>query len=300
MRYPDRGLTAFVSDLSFGNPACPSEEGGADFHLHTLHSDGSATPAQAVERAKAVGLSAIAITDHDTTAGLSHAMRQGEKHGIDVIPGVELSASDHAGEIHIVGLFIAPKEKALASKLREIRRHRRERITKMSERLAGMDVEVDPDAVLEIAGKDNPGRPHMATALINGGYAESYNEAFRRYLGDNAPAYVPKLSLPPEDAIELIANAGGVSVLAHPLLTNRDDLIPGLAEAGLCAIEVFWAQQNDADFHHYLRMAHDYGLALSGGSDWHGAWKDDSYLGRVRVPAQCVERLRELAQAVRL
>jgi len=290
-----------VANLHFDNSAWrPDEDGGADLHLHTIRSDGSATPGQAVEKAQKVGLSAIGITDHDTTAGLPHAIRQGEKLGIEVIPGVELSASDHVGEIHIVGIFIDSKEKALANKLREIRRHRRERIAEMSERLAGMDVDVDPDTVLEIAGRGNPGRPHMAAALISAGYAANYNEAFRRYLGDNAPAYVPKLSLSPAEAIELIANAGGVSVLAHPLLTNRDELIPALAEAGLGAIEVFWAQQNEADFHYYLRLAHTHGLGLSGGSDWHGAWKDDSYLGRVRVPLECVERLRELAHAVRL
>ncbi|MEW6355689.1 MAG: PHP domain-containing protein [Planctomycetota bacterium] len=290
-----------MSSLKFDDPVVPTNEfGGADLHLHTVHSDGSATPAEAVQRAKDIGLSAIAITDHDTTAGLAYALRQGEKLGVEVIPGVELSASDHAGEIHIVGLFIDPREKALGAKLKEIRRRRRERIAEMSERLAGMDIDVAPETVLEIASRANPGRPHMAAALINAGYAANYNEAFRRYLGDNAPAYVPKMSLPPEEAIDLIANAGGVSVLAHPLLTGRDELIPSLAEAGLGAIEVYWAQQNEADFHYYLRLAHEYDLALSGGADWHGAWKDDSYLGRVRVPAECVDRLRGMAQTVRL
>jgi predicted metal-dependent phosphoesterase TrpH len=253
-----------------------------------------------VQKAKDVGLHTIAITDHDTTAGVSAAVRRGEKLGVEVISGVEMSTSDHAGEIHIVALFVDPKEKALAVKLAEIRKHRRERITEMSERLAQMDVKVDPNDVLEIAGVGAPGRPHVAKALVEAGYVDNCHDAFRRYLGDNAPAYVPKVCLSPEDAIVLAQNAGGVPVLAHPVQTCRDEIIPRLVEAGLMAIEVFCPMQSEADFRHYLRIAERHNLAVSGGSDWHGAWKDDSLLGRIRVPLECVERMRELAQGVAL
>lgn len=280
--------------------SCPDDIAGADLHVHTLHSDGSASPIAVVEKAKEVGLEAIAITDHDTTSGVAEAIRHGRKIGLEVIPGVELSASDHAGEIHIVALFVDTKEKQLAKKLAEIREHRRERITEMSERLARMDVKVDPESVLKIAGIGAPGRPHVAQALVSAGYVDNFYDAFKRYLGDNAPAYVPKLSFSPEEAIEMVLNAGGVPVLAHPMLTGRDEIIPALAEAGLMALEAFCPMQGEADFRHYLALAKKHGLAVSGGSDWHGAWKDDSLLGRIRVPPDCVERLRGLAKAAHL
>lgn len=278
----------------------PAHTGGADLHLHTLHSDGSSSPTELVDKAKEVGLHTIAITDHDTTAGVAAAVRRGQAVGLEVIPGVEISTRDHAGEIHMVALFIDPTEKALSAKLADIRKHRRERITEMSERLAQMDVNVDPDDVLEIAGIGAPGRPHVARALVEAGYVDNCHDAFRRYLGDNAPAYVPKVCLSPEDAIELTLKAGGVPILAHPVQTARDEIIPRLVEAGLLAIEVFCPMLSQIDFRHYLRLAEKHALAVSGGTDWHGAWKDDSLLGRIRVPLECVERMRELAQGVAL
>lgn len=250
-------------------------------------------------KAAAAGLKTIAITDHDTMAGVEPASDCGQKLGVEVIPGAEISASDHAGEIHIVALFVDPHEERLARKLEEIRVHRRERITEMSERLAKMDVRVDPETVLEIAGTGAPGRPHLAKALVQAGYVDNLYDAFRRYLSDRGPAYVPKLPVSPEETIELIGNAGGIAVMAHPSLTARDEIIPRLAEAGIMGIEVFCPMQTEADFYHYLRIAERNGLAISGGSDWHGAWKDEDLLGKIRVPPECVERLREMARANR-
>lgn len=274
-------------------PAADGSLGGTvDLHLHSTHSDGSHAPAELVPMALAAGVAAIALTDHDEVSGLPELRQAAAGTGLEIVTGVELSASSEKSDLHILGYFIDDQDPKLLAALLEFRAGRRQRAESIVAKLNGLGLEITVEDVLRQAGGASLGRPHVAQALLELGHVDTFDDAFRHYLGHHARAFVPKPHLAPERAIELIRNAGGVAVFAHPGTANRDDLIPGLAAAGLSGIEVWHPKHTASQVHHYRRVAERHHLTPSGGSDFHGASLGPFKIGASRVPASVLEALR--------
>jgi predicted metal-dependent phosphoesterase TrpH len=257
-----------------------------DLHCHSLHSDGSHTPTELVAMARKAGIAALALTDHDTVAGLPelHAAAEAGGPPLTIVDGVELSASAGMNDIHILGYFVDPAQPAFRSALEHFQEGRRNRVITMLGKLKSLGVDLSLEDVERHAGGGSLGRPHVALALLDAGYIDTFDEAFARYLGHRAPAFVGKPRFQPEEAIELIRAAGGVSVMAHPGTANRDDLIPRLKGAGLGGIEVWHPKHGPGQVAHYKRVAAQFDLVPSGGSDFHGARVGDVVIGISDVP----------------
>ncbi len=266
--------------------------GFVDLHLHTLHSDGISTPAEVIALARRARLTAVAITDHDTVEALEPAARAAGEAGIEFVPGIELSSSDGNSDVHILGYFLDPETPGLADELRLLRDGRYLRAQRTVELLDQMGAGVEFERVIEIAGPAPIGRPHIAEALVEAGHAASLDEAFERFIGYHAPAFVPKRALDPGGAVELIRRAGGVAVLAHPGSLRRDDLIPGLVRRGLGGIEVWHPKHDEGRVRRYREIAERYDLAITGGSDFHGGGRGSSAVGDQPVPEEVLEPLR--------
>lgn len=256
----------------------------ADLHLHSCFSDGTLTPEELVVRARRKGYSLIALSDHDTVDGLPRALAAGECYGVKVIPGVELSTYYGLAEIHILGLFIDYQNPALQTLLSELRAYRAKRLRKMVDKLNSLGVEINPEQVFALAGSGTPGRAHLAEAIWRAGYASSPTEAFEKYLRDHGPAYEPKTELWIEDAVEVISEAGGVSVLAHPGPNGRDELIPLFIQKGVQGIEAYCPMHTFLQTQHYLQLGERLGVLISGGSDCHGLRKRKELFGTIRIP----------------
>jgi len=269
--------------------------GIADLHIHSNYSDGTLSPAEIVSAAVEAGLSAIAITDHDCVDGVQHAL-EAARDELEIIPGVELSTIHDGREVHILGLMVDVKNRALRQHLESTNAERRRRIHEISHRLTRLDIRIDPEEVLRIAGRGSPGRLHVARALVRNGHAATISEAFRNYIGDDCPAYVPRETISTKEGIELILEAGGVPVMAHPVLTRADEIIPALVRYGLKGLEAFYPGQSEVDCLHYLRIAEKHNLVVSGGSDSHGIESKNDSIGRVRISWRCVEELKKLAR----
>jgi len=269
----------------------------ADLHMHTFYSDGSDAPESVVEEACHAGLSVIAITDHDTMAGVKAAQEAAVKWGIEVVPGIELSTEVAKKDIHILGYFVDQNNPAFAKKLEEFRSARFARIASMIENLKKQGVNnLSFEEIKTEANSDALGRPHLAAALIKKGWAANYWEAFDKFIGEQCEAYVPKYNQSPKEAIALIRQAGGVAVMAHPMVTNRDELIPSFVEAGLGGIEVYYPNCPDAVINFYEGLARKYKLTMTGGSDAHGKNKTNTWIGKRRIPCEYVEQLRARAK----
>ena len=256
-----------------------------DLHTHSTASDGAKAPADVARAARAAGLSAFALTDHDTVAGLAEARASAGQVGIRLINGVELSAVEGEMETHILGLHlgdVASIEHALAE-LREMRVTRAKRIV---ERLNTLGVAVTFEAVLQQAAGGAVGRPHVAKALVNGGWAHDLREAFDRYLGNGRSAFVPKDRLAIVDAIALIHRAGGIAVLAHPGGLGTRERVRVFVDAGLDGLEVLHPSHSWEDSQRLDALATEFDLVRSGGSDWHGAPDGSRTLGMMKVPSQ--------------
>lgn len=244
-----------------------------DLHIHTQASDGALTPAQVVERAVAQGLKAIAITDHDIIDGCRPAIEAAADR-LEVIPGVEINTEWGSKEVHILGYYIDLADQKFLEELKNLRQVRLDRIVKIVRKLNDIGVKVNLDRVLELAGAGTIGRPHVALAMIENGYVSTIQEAFAGYIGYGAPAYVPRYKLLPEEAVQIILKAGGVPVLAHPGLIGEDELIPHLAAHGLQGLEVYYPEHGPEQIDHYAQKAKEYGLVITGGSDFHGNQAD--------------------------
>ncbi len=274
-----------------------------DLHTHSTVSDGTLTPAQLVAHARERGLAALALTDHDHVGGLAEARREGERLGVEVVAGVELSAEDpEAGELHLLGYLFDEEDPALLARLEALRDARALRGARMVERLreAGLDVSLD-EVVREVAPGASLGRPHVARVLVAKGHAASIEDAFDRWLGEGRPGHVPKERLAPEEAMGLIHAAGGVVSLAHPV-TIRDEkqeaLVRRLAALGLDGIEVVHSKHGPHERSRFGGWAKALGLVATGGSDFHGANKPDVELGdgkrgNVRVGPETLAALRQ-------
>jgi hypothetical protein len=266
--------------------------GRIDLHMHSIHSDGEHTPFELVEMADAAGVSAIALTDHDTVAGLFELKTAAQGTGLETVSGVELSSSAGSSELHILGYFIDPNDARLTQALELFRVQRRERIREIVGKLNPLGVDITMEDVERQARGSALGRPHVAHALLELGYVEAFDEAFRRYLGHHGPAFVPKPHFEPAKALRLVQEARGASVLAHPGTAGRDDLIPELAEAGLKGIEVWHPKHTPFQVEQYRRLARKNGLVTTGGSDFHGAAMGAVFVGMCDVPFSVLEELR--------
>lgn len=267
------------------------ERSYADLHIHTVFSDGTFTPREVVREAKKLSIGAVSITDHDSVDGIDEGMGAGQELGIEVVSGVELSAWVDDQEIHILGYLIDHQDAELAETLERLRESRKRRAKEIVSKLKDMGMSLRTEEVMEEAGLGSVGRPHIAEVLVSKGYVKDYREAFFRLIGDDCPAYVPKLELSPEEVFAIIKRAGGLAVLAHPGLKARDELIPQLAGQGLDGIEV-WYGQDETTAGHYREIAMQYGLLMTGGSDCHGAGRGGPLLGTVKVPYSVVEGLK--------
>jgi 3',5'-nucleoside bisphosphate phosphatase len=241
-----------------------------DLHIHTTASDGAWSPA-AVARAAAARLDVIAITDHDTTAGIAGARLGAAGLPIQVIPAVELSSTHRGRDIHVLGYFVDPEAPALKAHEEHAHGARERRMAQMIERLAGLGIRVEMDAVLAAAGPDRGslGRPHLARALVEAGHAQSVPDAFDRWIGDLHPAFVPTDLLDPPGAVEVVRSAGGIAVWAHPPTDLLDALLPVLVRAGLRGLEVYRPRADPQQMGRLERAARTAGLVVTGGSDWH-------------------------------
>jgi predicted metal-dependent phosphoesterase TrpH len=255
-----------------------------DLHTHSSYSDGSLSPRELVQLAKEKKLRAIALTDHDTVAGLKEAAAAGVELDVEVVPGVEISAQYPPGTMHILGYYLNPAHPDLLEALKKLQQARADRNPKIIQRLQALGLDISTNEVLDLSA-GQVGRPHIAKALVNKGYASSIDEAFSRYLKKGAVAYVEKFRFPPDEAIDIIRKAGGIAVLAHPftLGINKPDelalLVQELAEVGLEGIEVFYPGHTKEMVVIYEEVAARLGLVCTGGSDFHGNFRDHFHLG---------------------
>ena len=256
------------------------------------------SPRSIVELANKIGLKALALTDHDTVAGLDEAIDAAARTDLILIPGVELSANNKKGSLHIVGLHIDHENPRLASGLQRVLDMRNERNPRIVNRLEELGMHISLKDAAELAGGEVVGRPHFARAMVNRGYARDPNDAFARFLSKNGAAYVFKERLDPAECIDLILGAGGVPILAHPDLAgvegdDLDTFVGQRVDMGLKGIEVFCSSYKSHLTAQYTRLARKYDLVRSGGTDFHGAPKPDIKLGRgfgsLYVPDELLE-----------
>jgi 3',5'-nucleoside bisphosphate phosphatase len=270
-----------------------------DLHMHSTASDGAIAPADVVAAAQRAGLSAIALTDHDTVDGVVEAQAAGARLGVRVIAGVELSAIDEGDEIHVLGLHLAHPEH-IAAALDELKETRRERAKLTVERLNALGIPVTVDAVFAAAGEGAVGRPHVAKALVAGGWARDFRDAFDRWLGNGKPACIEKRTVTFAEAARLIHDAGGLAVYAHPGGAASRAELEELASLGLDAIEVRHPSHTADEIARLAALTDELGLVPSGGSDWHGAPEGYRALGSMKVSAEWLarqdERVRQRAE----
>jgi predicted metal-dependent phosphoesterase TrpH len=259
-----------------------------DLHLHTTASDGTLSPSALVARAAAAGLRIIAVTDHDTLAGLPEAREAAAAHGLRLIDGVEITAVEDRRDVHLLAYFMDPTNAALVGFLKTQRSNRLRRIREIAERLASLGAPVDIESIIAVR-KDGRslGRPQIADALVAAGHVRDRDDAFDRFIGTDRPAYVPRRGAPPDEVIDIVRKAGGIVSMAHPALTKKDEIIPRLASAGLAALEARHSDQDAAAEQRYRALAARHGLAVSGGSDFHGdAGHRGALFGTVVLPVE--------------
>jgi len=270
----------------------------ADLHLHTTASDGRLEPDAIVSLAMSAGLDVIAITDHDTTDGVTPALAAARSvNSLTVIPGVEINTDVARGEVHILGYFIDYTDKKLIGTLQKLREARRERAKKMIAKLRDLGMKIDWQRVSELAQGGTIGRPHISQALLEKGYVSSEKEAFDKYIGHNGPAYVERYKLLPVEVVKLILDARGLPVLAHPAdISDLDELVPKLKAAGLIGLEVYYRDYDSDTIAKLAKIAKQYDLIPTGGTDYH-AFGDglEVEIGGALSPSRSVEQLFALA-----
>lgn len=260
-----------------------------DLHTHSRASDGSDPPSALVEAAARAGLTAVALTDHDTLEGLPEARAAADLWGIELIPGVELSIEWPSGGMHMVVLWLEPGPGPLQDRLARLQEAREDRNRRMVERLRDLGFDIGHDEVLEEAGGGVAGRPHIAAVLVRKGVVPDPGAAFAEYLSRGRPAYVERERLGPEDAIRLALESGAVPVLAHPHTIHPEEpaetnrILAGLQAAGLVGLECHYGTYGSVQRAAMVALADRHGLIPSGGSDYHGAYKPDVALGTGRV-----------------
>ncbi len=271
-----------------------SAERFADLQLHSTASDGSDTPSEVVRRAAAMGFSAIALTDHDTVAGLREAGDAARTLGLELIPAVEISTLIDERQLDILGYGIDAHHPEMLDTLSRVRAGRFGRAEGMVQRLNDLGFAVSWERVQAIAGGENIGRPHVARAMVEAGIVPDVKSAFTdEFIANGGRCYVERVKITPEEGIALIARAGGVAAVAHPGRSDvTDDEIEQLAARGLRALEVFYSQHDEHETARFLALAERLDLLVTGGSDDHGDINEGRLMGRVRLPYRYVERLK--------
>ena len=260
-----------------------------DLHMHSTASDGSRAPEDVAAAAHAAGLTAIALTDHDTVAGVDAARSAGERLGLRVITGVELSADDEGREIHVLGLHLERLD-LIEVAMKEFRATRLDRARRMVDQLNALGVPVTLESVLSHSAGGAVGRPHVARAVVAGGWALDPREVFDRWLGNGKPANVPKQRLDVGDAIRLVHNAGGLAVVAHPGVDCNRTRIERLVALGLDGLEVRHPGHSADEIRRLGALVEHFQLVPSGGSDWHGAPEGPRTVGCMQVPYEVLQR----------
>ncbi|MBW1740135.1 MAG: PHP domain-containing protein [Deltaproteobacteria bacterium] len=276
-----------------------------DLHIHSTASDGSLTPVEIIETAKKAGLRAIAITDHDTLDGSVEALQYQHSSGIEILPGIEISANFDFGTMHILGYLIRLDDVSLRQTLKVIQEGRASRNIQIIKRLQGLGIDISHDEVSEASGGGQIGRPHIAQVLVNKRIVQNIDEAFNKFLRKGRPAYVKRYRLAPAEAIQAILRAGGVPVLAHPFTLNEktegglDRILADLKQDGLKGVEVYYPDHGPDLTAQYQRLAHRHELLMTGGTDFHGTAKPGVYIGigkgELRIPYRLVEALKQSA-----
>jgi predicted metal-dependent phosphoesterase TrpH len=270
-----------------------------DLHLHTTASDGQLEPEQLVHRAAAVGLSVIAVTDHDTMAGVAPALRAAAARGVTVVPGIEITSVLDGKDLHVLGYYLDPRAPALAALLQAQQSERAARAREIADALAREGVPIDIEALLATAAArgGSVARPQIAGALVAAGHAPNVADAFERWLGEGRRAFVPHLGRGPAEVVSTIAEAGGTASLAHPGTSARDDIVPALVDVGLAAIEAYHSAHDAAQQAGYVALARRYGLAVTGGSDYHGdGLRRAEFFGVMTLPADEFEQFQNRAR----
>jgi 3',5'-nucleoside bisphosphate phosphatase len=265
----------------------------ADLHLHTVFSDGTFTVRELISESLKENLSAISIVDHDNVAGIHPAIEISKAEGIEVLPGIELTAEYDGKEIHILGYLIDYRDEKLINKLEGLKKNRVERIYKITDKLREMGIDLNPQAVFDIAKYGTVGRLHVAMALVKEKKTASVQEAFYKFIGDKCPAYVGGFKLSPEQAIKTIKDVGGIPVLAHPYIIHDDELIFKLLDYGLMGLEVYYPEHSQSMVNFYSKFCENNGLLMTGGSDCHGSAKPEISVGCIRIPYELVEKLKQ-------
>jgi len=264
----------------------------ADLHLHTNFSDGSFSPEELIKALADTDISCIAVADHDTVMGIRPALEEAKSTGIEVLPAIELTAEYETSEIHILGYLIDCENKDLLATTALLKQNRIERIYKMVEKLKKMGLDLEAEAVFSFTKEGTVGRLHVARAMLGAGFVNSVSEAFEKYIGDKKPGYVLGFKLSPREAIDLIKNAGGIPVLAHPYTVSREDVISQIIECGVMGLEAYYPEHMHGMTDFYLELAKEKNLLVTGGSDFHGASKPLLQLGVFKIPYELVERLK--------
>jgi len=265
----------------------------ADLHIHTKYSDGSFSPEETVRTAKEQGLSCISITDHDSIFGLEKAISIGEKIGVEVIPGVEVSAEHNEKEMHILGYLIDYNNTGLLDFLSKIREDRRGRLFKMVESLNTHGLSMDAEDILEYTGDVSISRLHIAQYMEAKGLVSHWREAFKKYIGDTQPCYISSFRYTPKQVIDAIKSANGIAVVAHPGFDKLENILPSLIKDGIDGIEVYHTEHNASISKKYEEYAKENNLLITGGSDCHGTIKGKLLMGTVSVPYSYVEDLKK-------
>lgn len=269
-----------------------------DLHVHSTFSDGTLSPPLLINKALGQGLSGISITDHDTLEGLQETMDYIESNAlnIDYIPGVELNSEheEEGNEIHILGYYIALDNSSFKERLQEIRDQRKNRAIQIVAKLNHLGCKISFEKVSSLAGSDLIGRPHIAMAMMEAGYANSIEQVFEQYIGYGRPAYVRRYKFPPAEAVELIKSSGGIAVLAHPGLIKNQTLIGKLIDTGIEGLEAYYPQHTRQQTADYVKLAAEKKLLVTGGSDYHGPGSSESraQLGAAGIDSILMGRIR--------
>lgn len=278
-----------------------------DLHSHTTESDGTFTPQELVAEAKAVGLEALAITDHDTLAGYDIACGPAREAGLDLVCGIELSTRFQGRSVHLLGYFPnRPPNADFRGWLTDLQKSRYDRNVRLAERLRSLGVDITLEEV-QAKGRSLTGRPHFARVLMEKGYVDSLQQAFEEYLDESAKGYVERQEAGFAESVERIRASGGVPSVAHPVRLSRRDPMPleetigEMRDVGILAIEAYHSDHKPADMQRYEKLAASYGLGVTGGSDFHGGNKPNIRLGtgangNLHVPLAVLTRLRELVK----
>jgi 3',5'-nucleoside bisphosphate phosphatase len=271
----------------------PPPQAKADLHIHSDQSDGLFSYKKIIDYSIKIGLKAISITDHDNICALGEAEKYAKDNELDFIPGIEISARIRNSDLHMLGYFIDYNNKYLIDYINLFRNERIKRAEKIVKRLNNCAIPLSYEAVREYAQKGSIGRPHIAGAMVKEGLIDNYQVAFNKYIGDGRPCAVPKYKISPQEAISLINRSGGICVLAHPGDEINDAMIFDLVKAGLDGIETIHPRHSQKQVDFFRNIVDRYNLIETGGSDCHGKYDNDIFIGRMNVPYAFVEKMKE-------